>query len=97
MTACGGEGGTPNVAEEVSPSRMLVRQNLTTAPGARALAMEATDRPIYAPTVEDGAFVMVVAARETAVSKAQRRAISPRRCSKLWPPKRAGGPRSAPM
>ncbi|MDP9123554.1 MAG: YncE family protein [Pseudomonadota bacterium] len=62
ITACGGEAGSLNFTEVVSATQFVDRQNLTTAPGARTLAMDPADGRVYTPTVADGHFVLIVAA-----------------------------------
>lgn len=62
ITSCGGEAGSLNFTQEVSPTRFVGRQDLATAPGARTLAMDPADRRVYSPTVVDGHFVLIVAA-----------------------------------
>ncbi len=62
ITACGGEGGSLNFTEIVSATQFVDRQDLTTVPGARTLAMDPVDGRVYSPTVVDGRFVLIVAA-----------------------------------
>ncbi len=62
ITSCGGEAGSLNFTEEVSTTQFVDRQDLTTAPGARTLAMDPADGRVYTPTVVDGHFVLIVAA-----------------------------------
>ena len=61
ITSCGDDAGSLNFTEEVSATQFVDRQNLTTAPGARTLAMDPADGRVYLPTVVDGHFVLIVA------------------------------------